>query len=181
MFEKCKNRIELIRRILIGAGRSRKHSRNAVRHHLRENGAAKMGIQNFSEDVLFVDLPSKEPQIGKELKNLNEVIVTRSDCDVVIDFFRVELITSSSISNLMILRNLLQERGRQLILCNVAVMTKYIFTVAGLDKVFDFVDDRFSALATMECADLSGDLSGDMSGDMSGIDLVKTETSANSD
>jgi anti-anti-sigma factor len=114
------------------------------------NGTVKMGIQNFSEDVLFVDLPSKEPQICDELKNLNEVIVTRSDCDVVIDFFRVEIITSSSISNLLILRKLLQERGRQLILCNVAVMTKYIFTVAGLDKVFDFVDDRFAAMAAVQ-------------------------------
>ena len=115
-----------------------------------------MGIQNFSEDVLFVDLPAKEPQIGNELKNLNEVIVTRSDCDVVIDFFRVEIINSSSISNLLILRNLLKERGRQLILCNVAVMTKYIFTVADLDKVFDFVDDRFAAIAAMQCAESKG-------------------------
>jgi anti-anti-sigma factor len=117
------------------------------------NGTAKMGIQNFSEDVLFVDLPPKEPQIGNELKKLNEVISARCDCDVVIDFFRVELITSSSISNLMILRKLLQERGRQLILCNVAIMTKYIFTVAGLDAVFDFVDDRFAAMEAVQSAD----------------------------
>jgi anti-anti-sigma regulatory factor len=112
-----------------------------------------MGIQNFSEDVLFVDLPSKEPQIGSELRHLNEVINSRGDCDVVIDFFRVELITSSSISNLMILRKLLAERSRQLILCNVAIMTKYIFTVAGLDQVFDFVDDRFAALEVVKSAE----------------------------
>jgi len=112
-----------------------------------------MGIQNFSEDVLFVDLPSKEPQIGNELKNLNETVNTRSDCDVVIDFFRVEIITSSSISNLMILRKLLQDRGRQLILCNVAITTKYIFTVTGLDKIFDFVDDRLTAIAATESAE----------------------------
>jgi anti-anti-sigma factor len=114
-----------------------------------------MGIQNFSEDVLFVDLPSKAWQIENELKNLNETVSTRSDCDVVIDFFRVEIITSSSISNLMILRKLMQEHGRQLILCNVAVMTKYIFTVAGLDKVFDFVDDRLTAIAATEDAEQS--------------------------
>ena len=112
-----------------------------------------MAIQKFSEDVLFVDLPFKEPQIGDGLKILNEIVSTRSDCDVVIDFFRVEIITSSTLSNLIILRNLLQERGCQLILCNVAIVTKYIFTVAGLDAVFDFVDDRFAALATVRCAD----------------------------
>ena len=112
-----------------------------------------MAIQKFSEDVLFADLPFKEPQIGDELKSLNEIVSTRSDCDVVVDFFRVEIITSSSLSNLIILRNLLQERGRQLILCNVAIVTKYIFTVASLDKVFDFVDDHFAALAVVRCAD----------------------------
>jgi anti-anti-sigma factor len=114
-----------------------------------------MGIQNFSKDVLFVDLPFKEPQIGVELKNLNEIVSTRSDCDVVIDFFRVEIITSSSISNLMILHKLLQEHERQLILCNVAITTKYIFTVTGLDKVFDFVDDHFAALAAVQGAEQS--------------------------
>lgn len=113
-----------------------------------------MGIQNFSEDVLFVDLPFKEPQIADELKSLNEIVSTRSDCDVVVDFFRVEIITSSSLSNLIILRNLLQERGRQLILCNVAVVTKYIFTVANLDKIFEFVDDHTTALAVVQGAEL---------------------------
>jgi anti-anti-sigma factor len=114
-----------------------------------------MGIQNFSKNVLFVDLPSNVLQIENELKNLNETVSTRSDCDVVIDFFRVEIITSSSISNLMILRKLMQEHERQLILCNVAVMTKYIFTVAGLDKVFDFVDDRLAASTAMQGAEQS--------------------------
>lgn len=112
-----------------------------------------MTIQNYSKNVLFVDLPSQEPQIGNELKSLNETISNRSDCDVVIDFFRVEIINSSSIGNLMILHNFIHEHGRQLILCNVAVMTKYIFTVAGLDKVFDFVDDRMTAMAAMEGAE----------------------------
>ncbi|MFA5239551.1 MAG: STAS domain-containing protein [Phycisphaerae bacterium] len=115
-----------------------------------------MAIQKFSEDVLFVDLPAKEPQIGNELNQLNETVLAGSECDVVIDFFRVELITSASITNLLILHNLLQERKRQLVLCNVAVMTKYIFTVAGLDKVFDFVDDRFAAMSAVKSGGLAG-------------------------
>jgi anti-anti-sigma factor len=112
-----------------------------------------MAIQNFSKNILFVDLPSKASQIENELKNLNEIVSTRSDCDVVIDFFRVEIITSSGISNLMILRKLMQEHDRQLILCNVSIMTKYIFTVTGLDKLFDFVDDRFTAMAAVQPAE----------------------------
>jgi len=112
-----------------------------------------MTIQNFSEDILFVDLPAKEPYIGDQLKDLNETVLDKSDCDVVIDFFRVEILNSSSLGNLMILRNLLQdEHGRKLILCGVSVMTKYIFTVTGLDKVFTFAEDRSAALAALQCA-----------------------------
>src|SRR4030042_3466003 len=112
-----------------------------------------MGIQNVSKNVLFVDLPSNASQIEKELENLNETVSTGSDCDGVIYFFRVEIITSSSLSNLMILRKLMQGHERQLIFCNVAIMTKYIFTVAGLDKIFDFVDDRSAAIAATEGAE----------------------------
>lgn len=112
-----------------------------------------MGIQNLSKDVLFVDLPAKEPHIGNQLKELNETVLGKSDCDVVVDFFRVEIINSSSLGNLMILNNLLKEHNRQLMLCSVAVMTKYIFTVTGLDKVFNFADDRATAIATIESAE----------------------------
>ena len=112
-----------------------------------------MGIQSLSEDVLVVELPSKEPDIADELKAINETVSKRGDCDVIIDFSGVEIVTSSSISNLLILRNLVSEQGRQLILCNVAVVTKCIFTVAGLNEVFEFVDDQPAALAAVGYTD----------------------------
>jgi len=108
-----------------------------------------MGIQNLSKDVLFVDLPFKELQMGDELKSLNEIVSNRSDCDVVVDFSKVEIVTSSNISNLLALRALLREHGRQLILCGVSAPTKGIFTVAGLDAVFEFANDKRAALAAM--------------------------------
>jgi len=111
-----------------------------------------MGIENFSEDVILVTL-SAEPQAGNELKAVNETVGNNGDCDVVVDFSGVDTITSSSVSNLIILRELLGKRGRRLILCNVAVLTKCIFTVAGLDALFDFVDDKPAALAAVKRAD----------------------------
>jgi len=110
-----------------------------------------MGIQNLSQDVVLVTLPA-EPQTVHELKAVNEILSNKGDCDVVVDFSGVETVASSSISNLIILRELLRKRGRQLILCNVAVLTKCIFTVAGRDAVFDFVDDKSVALAAVERA-----------------------------
>jgi anti-anti-sigma factor len=111
-----------------------------------------MGIQNLSEDVILVDLPLKEPQIADELKAVNETVSSKPDLDVIIDFSRVEIITSSSIGNLIILRNLLHERGRRLILCNMASVTKCIFVVAGLKDIFEFVDDKSAALAAVQHA-----------------------------
>ena len=111
-----------------------------------------MGIQNLSEDVVLVTLPA-EPQTVDELKAANEILSNKGDCDVVVDFSGVDTITSSSISNLIILHELLRKRRCQLIFCNVAVLTKCIFTVAGLDAVFDFVDDKPAALAAVKHAD----------------------------
>jgi len=116
-----------------------------------------MGIQNLLEDVILVELPFKEPQIADKLKAINEIVTPDSkhsgaDFDVIINFSKVEIITSSSIGNLIILRNFLHERGRQLILCNVATVTKCIFVVAGLKDIFEFVDDKFAALAAVQRA-----------------------------
>jgi anti-anti-sigma factor len=108
-----------------------------------------MGIENVGEGIILVTLPA-EPKISDELKNINEIVSSRNDCDVIIDFSNIEIVTSFSISNLMILRSMLREQGHQLILCKVAVPTKCIFTVAGLDAVFEFAEDKESALAAMQ-------------------------------
>ena len=111
-----------------------------------------MSTQNPSEDVLLVNLPAEEPQIANELKRTNELVTGKDGCNnVVVDFSGVEIITSSSISNLIILHKFLNERGHKLVLCNVAFVTKCIFTVAGLDKIFDFVEDPSAAVTSMQC------------------------------
>ena len=109
-----------------------------------------MGIQNLSEDVILVELPPDGLKIAEQLKAVNEIVSNKSDCDVIVDFSRVEIITSSNISNLLILRSLLRDCGRQLILCNVATMTKCIFVVAGLNEIFIFVDDKSTALEAVQ-------------------------------
>ncbi len=111
-----------------------------------------MGIKNLSEDVLLVELPSKSPRIANELKAVNEAVSKKDNCDVVIDFSGVEIIYSSNISNLLILNYLQKDSGHRLIFCNVATVTKCIFVVAGLNEIFEFVDDQSKALATVEQA-----------------------------
>ena len=110
-----------------------------------------MAIENHSEGVVVVTLPVEPEIIVRELKIVNERVSSGDDCDVVIDFSNVEIFTSTGISNLMILQGLLRERGHQLILCNVPPLTMNIFRVADLDKVFEFVDDKQTALAATQC------------------------------
>lgn len=112
-------------------------------------GETKMGIQNWSDDIILVDLP-QEPDMGDELKNATEIVRDRGNCDVVIDFSIVDIVTSSSLSKLLKLRKLLADCGHRLVFCNVAAATKGIFTVTGLEGVFEIVDDKFVALAGLQ-------------------------------
>jgi anti-anti-sigma factor len=108
-----------------------------------------MGIQNWSEEIILVDLPP-EPQMPDELKAVTEMVRNRGDCDVVIDFSSVDIVNSSSLSKFLRLRKLLADCGHRLVFCNVAPATKGIFTVTGLEGVFELVDDKFVALASLQ-------------------------------
>ncbi|MHC4642688.1 MAG: STAS domain-containing protein [Planctomycetota bacterium] len=108
-----------------------------------------MGIQNWSENIVLVDLP-QEPEMGDELRAVTEIIRDRGDCDLVVDFSCVDIVTSSSLSKLLKLRKLVGDCGHRLVFCNVAPATRGIFTVTGLDGVFEVADDKFVALASLQ-------------------------------
>ena len=105
-----------------------------------------MGIQNLLENLIYIELTCDGMQLSDELKALNEIVSERDDCNVIVDFTKVEILNSSNISNLLILRSLLEDNGHKLILCNVCTITKCIFVVAGLAEVFTFIDDKTAAL-----------------------------------
>ena len=108
-----------------------------------------MGIQNWSEDIILLDLPA-EPQTGDDLRSVIEAVRDRGDCDVLIDFSSVDIITSSSISALLKLRKLLEDCGHRLVFCSTAPATKGVFILTGLDEIFEFYDDKFVALAALQ-------------------------------
>ena len=108
-----------------------------------------MGIQNWSENIVLVDLPA-EPLMGDELKTVADIIKDRGDCDVVVDFSAIDIITSSSLSKFLKLRKMLTDCDHQLIFCNVPPATKGIFAVTGLEGVFKVVDDKFVAPAGLQ-------------------------------
>ena len=114
-----------------------------------------MGIRNLSENIIVAELHTDGPERADDLKNLNETISDKCQCDVIVDFSKVEIINSWNISNLLILRSMLEDAGRKLILCNISTVTKCIFVVAGLSEIFVFADDRSAALDAIQQTDSS--------------------------
>lgn len=104
----------------------------------------------LSENVILVKLGLGDSKVSEELKRLNKNLNQNKDCDVVLDFTYVEIINSSNISNLMILRGLLEDQGRKLVLLNVQSITKCIFVVAGLSNFFNFVENLEDVKKTLQ-------------------------------
>jgi anti-anti-sigma factor len=107
-----------------------------------------MGIQNLAENIVLVDA-SAEPGLNEELKSVTEIVRERGDCDVVVDFSHVDIVTSSSLSKLLKLRKVLMDCSHSLLLCSVASATKGIFSITALDGVFEMVADQSAALDSL--------------------------------
>ena len=110
-----------------------------------------MGIENYLEDVLLVTLPA-DPHLGPEIDEVTEIVSEGRNCDVIVDFGEVRMLTSDSICGLMILDKYLSSFGRQLVFCNASVEIKHIFTRTGLAAFFTFVDDEYAALDAIRCS-----------------------------
>ena len=87
--------------------------------------------------------------MGDELEKLNDIAGDGCQCDVIVDFSSVEMLTSESICALMILNQYLSASGRQLVLCNVSAEIQHIFSRTGLEAVFTFAEDEYSALQSV--------------------------------
>jgi anti-anti-sigma factor len=110
-----------------------------------------MGIDHSSQGILTVDL-LPEPDMGNELEKVAKIARDEADCDVIVDFSSVDIITSSNIAKLLKLNKLLDGFGHRLVLCGLISATKQIFKLAGLDQLLDFVEDKSTALTTVKHA-----------------------------
>ena len=113
-----------------------------------------MAIKTLSDNIVLVVLPA-EPRTRHELADIAEMSSKKCNFDVIIDFSYVEVLTSVSISNLMTLRSWVVGEGRKLVFYNVPVITKCIFDVAGINRLFEFADNQDEALNIIRKARLS--------------------------
>ena len=108
-----------------------------------------MGIQDLSEGVLLITLPP-QPQQSDEFEKVNNMLSEAIDSDIVMDFSKVEMLTSESICGLLILSKLLAGAGHQLVLCSVPPPINDIFVRTGLLSVFEFADTESDAVTQLK-------------------------------
>ncbi len=113
-----------------------------------------MGIQKWSDKITVVEL-ADDPQFAEDLSSLMDALADEPT-DVVLNLSAVTFINSSNVSRLLRLRKLMQSSQRRLILSGVNSQVWGIFLVTGLDKIYEFINDVSSALATLQMSAQTG-------------------------
>ncbi len=106
-----------------------------------------MSIQRWSEDVILMNLPGRLER-DDELQTVIRMLRRGSCCDVVVDFSEVQVVGGAWLARLLKIQRLVHEGGHKLILCSVAPAIRGVFTIARLDDVFEFAEDKFTALTS---------------------------------
>lgn len=108
----------------------------------------------WSDDILVSEL-SDEPALSEELSSVIDGVSERGvkSPHVVLNFQNVSYIGSSNLAQLIRLRKLLKDAGRQMRICGVNDEIWSVFMVSGLDKVFRFSPDPLTALAGLQIED----------------------------
>ena len=108
-----------------------------------------MSIVNLTEHVLLIRLPRK-PQSSSDIQRTTAQVSLTERHHVIIDFSSVEIMPSSTISELIIIENRLHEVDRQLVLCCVPYKIRELLVRVGLANLFRFADDRDEASELLE-------------------------------
>jgi anti-anti-sigma factor len=105
-----------------------------------------MWIENATDHSYVLYTPvSQEPGLRHELVTIKEIVSGRDDCNVIISLADIEILTSSTITQLLEIHNSLSEHGRMLILCKVGLPVRGIFRIEGLSSVFNIAADIWEA------------------------------------
>jgi len=107
-----------------------------------------MKDEDLANDIVAFEL-RREPQMFGELQTVLDIATDRADCNIILDFAQVDIITSPSLSKLLKLRQALLDSGHRLVLYNVHPFTKSAFMITGLDGLFELSADKPAALAIL--------------------------------
>ena len=113
------------------------------------NGVLAVSVENWSEDILVVELQD-DPAFSDDVTAVIDQVDGHKDVDVVLNLAGVNYLNSSNIAKLLKLRKKLHARKRRLVLCGIDTNVWGLFLVTGLDNVFDFADNVAMGLASVQ-------------------------------
>lgn len=111
-----------------------------------------MAVQQWSDTIVLGEL-SEDPQFTDDLAAIIEQCTRDPRQDVLLNLSDVSYLNSSNIAHLLKLRRLVTlTNSRRLKLAGVSTQVWGVFLVTGLDRIFDFVDDVPTGLASLQMA-----------------------------
>lgn len=112
-----------------------------------------MAVQQWSDTVILAEL-GDDPQFTDDLAAVIDQCTKDTRQDVLLNLGGASYLNSSNIAQLLKLRKLVAiSNQRRLKLAGVNTQIWGVFLVTGLDRIFDFVDDVPSGLATLQMGD----------------------------
>lgn len=112
-----------------------------------------MSVQQWSDTVILGEL-ADDPQFTDDLSTIIDQCSRDRQQDVLLSLNGASYLNSSNIAQLLKLRKLVTiTNQRRLKLAGVNTQVWGVFLVTGLDRIFDFVDDVPSGLASLQMGD----------------------------
>lgn len=111
-----------------------------------------MTICDYSDNIIVIELPG-EPDLRAELDRTMEILQAGCSNDVIMDFSKVDIMTSMSLSGFLKVREVICKVKKRLIFCNTKPITKDIFKVTCFDGVFEFADNLDQAVEMLSKAE----------------------------
>lgn len=90
----------------------------------------------------------QEEEIQSAFEQLQQLLDEKGGREVVLDFRKVQFLSSSALGRLILLQKKLASAKGRLVLCGIAKEIFEVFKITKLDKVFTIKEDEAAALAT---------------------------------
>ncbi len=110
-----------------------------------------MPLQQWSDSILIAEI-NDEPMFSEDFESLMGRIEDKDSAtpNVIVDLKSVTYLNSSNIAQLLRLRKRLDSAGLRLRVCSIGDTVWSIMLITGLDKLFEFMDDVSTSLASLQ-------------------------------
>jgi len=114
---------------------------------------------DWSDSIIVCDL-ADEPNLSEHLNELLARIESTSETaktNIVVNMSEVTYVNSSNIAQLLRVRKAVAARSSKLKIAGTRDAVWSIMMLTGLDKVFDFMPDKATALASLQLESSAGE------------------------